>query len=153
MKRKGFVMIETIIVITVLTIGLVSIYISYSTLISRAQVKNTYENVEYIYKAYMVGNYIKEKIGVSSNTTYKYNGTGVPTALNNIMRDFNINKIYVFTGSTSTPNITLAPLDGSSIVFFDQWDDYEQGKSNFVVKFKEGDYPTEQINFASIAIR
>ena len=69
MKRKGFVMIETIIVITVLTIGLVSIYVSYSTLISRAQVKNTYENVEYIYKAYMVGNYIKEKIGVSSNTT------------------------------------------------------------------------------------
>ena len=50
MKRKGFVMIETIIVITVLTIGLVSIYVSYSTLISRAQVKNTYENVEYIYQ-------------------------------------------------------------------------------------------------------
>ncbi len=151
MSKKGFVMIETIIVITVLTVGLISLYVSYSTLISRAQVKNTYENVEYIYKAYTVGSFIKDNIGISTDAVYK-KSTVSNSSLRKIMEDFDIDKVYVFKPSNTPPTFTYSNLDGSSIMFLDQWESFVSNQVNFVVKFKTGEEPTEEINFASIAI-
>ena len=51
-EKNGFVMIETVVVITILTVGLISLYASYSLILSKAVTKNYYDNVEHIYKSY-----------------------------------------------------------------------------------------------------
>lgn len=57
-NRKGFVFIETIVVISVLTIALMSLYANYAKIMSNTKELNTFDTVEYNYKTY----YIKEMI-------------------------------------------------------------------------------------------
>lgn len=153
-NTKGFVMIETIIVITILSIGLISLYSSYSVLLSRAKVKNTYDNVEYIYKTYFVGNYIKETVSTIPSGFTKYVAGGSnPTGINYIMNNLSIDKIYIINSNSNYENvIDKTRLDGSTIGYFNKWNDYEAGKLNFIVKFKVGVAPRQNINFASIAL-
>lgn len=154
-NKKGFVMIETIIVITILSVGLISLYSSYSVILSRAKVKNTYDNVEYIYKAYFVGNYIKENVSTIPNgfTKYVVGAGSNPAKLNFIMNNLSIEKIYIINSTLNYENvINKSRLDGSSVGYFNKWNDYEAGKINFIVKFKEGTPPRENLNFASIVL-
>lgn len=58
--KKGFVLVETIAVITVLCIILVLLYASYSNLIKSVEEKSLYDNTEYIYKTAIVRDYILE---------------------------------------------------------------------------------------------
>lgn len=48
--KKGFVFIETIIVVTILTVALMSIYVNYSKIISNTKELNTFDTAEYNYK-------------------------------------------------------------------------------------------------------
>ena len=52
--KKGFVFIETIIVITILTVGLMSLYANYSKIISNTKEFNTFDTAEYNYKTYFL---------------------------------------------------------------------------------------------------
>lgn len=52
--KKGFVFIETIIVVTILTIALMSIYANYSKIISNTKEFNTFDTAEYNYKTYFL---------------------------------------------------------------------------------------------------
>ncbi|MDD2409226.1 MAG: prepilin-type N-terminal cleavage/methylation domain-containing protein [Bacilli bacterium] len=146
-NTKGFVMIETIIVITILMVGLISLYSSYSVIISRLQVKNNYDNVEYIYKAYFVGDYLIDNNNVSTFTIYKPD-----TSINDlkfIIDNLSIDKIYVIPKNFDY-KAEIPKLEGSSIAYFNKWNDYEKNKINIVVKFKSDDIPSK-INFASVA--
>jgi len=59
--KKGFVFIETIIVVTILTVALMSIYANYSKIISNTKEFNTFDTAEYNYKTYhLSGTYISE---------------------------------------------------------------------------------------------
>lgn len=153
-SNKGFVMIETIIVITILSIGLISLYSSYSVILSRAKVKNTYDNIEYIYKAYFVGNYVKERYGVIPKGFTKITPGGSTKAeISFIMNNLSIEKIYIINSNLNYESvIDKTRLDGSTIGYFNKWNDYEAGKLNFVVKFNKGTLPRPEINFASIAL-
>ncbi len=57
-NNKGFVFIETIVVIVVLTIGLITIYLSFSTLLANEKRRNTYNNINYIYRTYYFEDYL-----------------------------------------------------------------------------------------------
>jgi Tfp pilus assembly protein PilE len=59
-NKKGFVFIETIIVITVLSAGLLAIYSSYTSAITKEQKRTYYDDAAYIYRSYYIGNYILE---------------------------------------------------------------------------------------------
>ena len=48
--KKGFIFIETIIVVTILTVALMSIYANYSKIISNTKEFNTFDTAEYNYK-------------------------------------------------------------------------------------------------------
>jgi len=64
MNKKGFVLMETITVVTVLCFVLAMLFASFNVIISKLQKNNTYDNTEYIYKTYM----IREEL-VSSNVS------------------------------------------------------------------------------------
>lgn len=150
MKRKGFVMMETLVVMTALTIGLISIYSSYSVLLSRAKVSQSHETVDKIYKTYFISEYIKENVNMSQGLTI-YNINSAPENIKFIMENFNMEKLYVFNSSQDfTQYIDYSILDGTSIAYFDIWDGYDATKYNFVAKYKTGDYPRESSEFASI---
>lgn len=61
MNQKGFVLMETIVVIFVLCVILVMLYASYSNLLISVQNKSLYDNTEYIYKTQLVREYLEEK--------------------------------------------------------------------------------------------
>lgn len=59
MRRKGFVLMETIIVITVLCVVLVTLYGAYSKLLIDVNKKSLYDKTEYIYKTNVVRDYLE----------------------------------------------------------------------------------------------
>jgi len=143
---KGFVMIETIIVITILTVGLISLYSSYSVILSKSKVKSNYDNIEYLYKAYFIGNYLVDN-NVFSNFTL-YNSNNSDNNLGFIINNLLIDKIYVIPKDFDYKEI-IPNLDGSSIAYFNKWKYYDKNKINIIVKFKSEDVPSK-INFASV---
>ena len=54
MKSKGFVLVETIVVILVLCVLLIMLYGGYMNVISAVQRKSYYDNAEYIYKTSLI---------------------------------------------------------------------------------------------------
>jgi len=145
---KGFVMIETIIVITILTVGLISLYSSYSVILSKSKVKNNYDNIEYLYKTYFIGNYLVDNNVFSNFTIYKQDT--LDNDLNFIIDNLSIDKIYVIPKNFDY-KVKIPNLDGSSIAYFNKWKDYDENKINIIVKFKTDDVPSK-INFASVVL-
>ena len=58
MKKKGFVFIETIIVIVVLTVGMIAIYSSFSSVLNNGKRRSTYDDVAYIYRSYYIQEFL-----------------------------------------------------------------------------------------------
>ena len=145
---KGFVMIETIIVIIILTVGLISLYSSYSVILSKSKVKSNYDNIEYLYKAYFIGNYLVDNNVFSNFTIYKQDT--LDNDLNFIIDNLSIDKIYVIPKNFDY-KVKIPNLDGSSIAYFNKWKDYDENKINIIVKFKTDDVPSK-INFASVVL-
>ena len=54
MKKNGFVFMETIVVISVLSITLLMLFASYSYILRKSREKNTFDTTESIYKTYFV---------------------------------------------------------------------------------------------------
>lgn len=74
-KQNGFVFMETIVVISVLSITLLLLFGSYSYILRKSRAKNTFDTTESIYKTYYVksffDNYRKEQ-GRSGNSVKMY---------------------------------------------------------------------------------
>lgn len=154
-KREGFVMIETIIVITILSVGLISLYASYSLILSKAINRSYYDNVGDVYKSYFVGKYLADNNYTNFTENFKEINITNPELLN-ITNNFNIQKIYLAKGEYS--NITnpsnLLLLDGSTITYLKVMDSYDESKINIIVKFvEENDDPVLNVtSFASITL-
>jgi Tfp pilus assembly protein PilE len=58
MNNKGFVFVETIIVITVLSVALITIYSSFSTVLSNEKKRSAYDDTAYIYETYYIEDYL-----------------------------------------------------------------------------------------------
>lgn len=137
MKNKGFVLIETMIIICVLCVGLLSIYKSYSSLIGKINnetnnsiVENDYK-AEYIAKRMLYNNVTDEsfsyvKIDSSAKQICDINGcTGatLDDAANNIISSFdvlNLEKVYYIKGGLNAfinNDSLLMKLDGSTITY------------------------------------
>src|SRR5574344_533524 len=106
MKKNGFVMIETIIVMTVLSVGMISLYATYSLLASKATTKSKYDNAEYIYKTYFI----------AKNKTCKFaSNIETITNLNKVATSLGANKIYCIMNITSVVKDNLLSFDGTTI--------------------------------------
>ena len=70
MKKNGFVFMETIVVISILSITLLMLFASYSYILRKSREKNTFDTTESIYKTYYIKNVI-------DNYKTKNSGTGL----------------------------------------------------------------------------
>ena len=57
-KNNGFVFVETIVVIVILTLGLVMVYSSFSSVLSNDKRRATYNDVAYIYRTYYIEDFL-----------------------------------------------------------------------------------------------
>ena len=62
MMKRGFLLLETIVVISVLCILLITLYVAYNNTTNAVKSQLRYDNTEYIYKAYILKNFLEEKI-------------------------------------------------------------------------------------------
>lgn len=103
MKNKGFVLMETIVVIVVISVALLTIFSSYNKILRKVKSENKYDTSEYIYMT----SYIKKNLSslcgsitpnnLSSDSTI----TNYYTCTNNKLDIFGVNKIYVLTDLNS----------------------------------------------------
>jgi len=61
MNKKGFVLMETIVVIVVISVALLTIFSSYNKILRKTKAENKYDTSEYIYMTEYVKNFIKTK--------------------------------------------------------------------------------------------
>ena len=119
-KNKGFVLLETIIVMSVLLIGMILLYSNYNRIFMNSGKISYYDNVEDMYTAYYV--YLnKDTINTSSNGV-------VDVSDNEVLKNLGIERIYfidkdVFTNLytkevSNCENLdSLNCFDGSTIAY------------------------------------
>lgn len=103
MKQKGFVLIETIVVILVLCVLLIMLYGGYMNVITSVQKKSHYDNTEYIYKTTLVKDYLLETNTNIETETVITICKGQENCLNNftdnymqeLIKQMHINSIYI----------------------------------------------------------
>ena len=119
-KNKGFVLLETIIVMSVLLIGMILLYSNYNRIFMNSGKISYYDNVEDMYTAYYV--YLnKDTINTSSNGV-------IDVSDNEVLKNLGIERIYfidkdVFTNLytkevSNCENLdSLNCFDGSTIAY------------------------------------
>ena len=60
MNKKGFVLMETIVVIVVISVALLTLFSSYNKILTKVQSENKNDNPEYLYMTYYVKEYLKK---------------------------------------------------------------------------------------------
>ena len=97
-NKKGFVLIETIIVMSVLLIGMIILYSNYNKMIINSSKVNYYDNVEDMYTAYYTYKYANDLIAWNSDSNYEVIKTGnLGENFKNIFSNLNIETIYYFS--------------------------------------------------------
>ena len=137
MNNKGFVFIETIIVICVLTISLMSLYANYNKIISNTKELNTFDTTEYNYKTY----FLKKKYMSDSYFTVSTNppckSISNPFALD--ASDTSTIKICKLTDVSSYPEDKLKKLDAYIIDYLNSKDFNINNYNIFLVEYKKKD--------------
>lgn len=111
-KNKGFVLMETIVVISVLCVVLVVLYAAYSSLISSVHKKSLYDNTEYLYKTSV----IRKELEADENVVNVYK-SGEPYIYCSDLLSKNTNSIK---SCTSTSDLfEFMKVKG---VYFSSWD-------------------------------
>lgn len=97
-NKKGFVLIETIIVMSVLLIGMIILYSNYNKMIINSSKVNYYDNVEDMYTAYYAYKYVNDLETWNNDSDYKVIKTGdLGENFKKIFSNLNIETIYYFS--------------------------------------------------------
>ena len=117
MNKKGFVLMETILVIVIISVSLLTLFSSYNKILTKMKAENRFDNPEYLYMTY----HIKERLGELSGfptTSDIYNFAGTVTTPTNLMTKFSTNEqkvlksifnvkyIYIVKGINSSTSET-----------------------------------------------
>lgn len=79
MKKNGFVFIETIVTVVVLSASLLLLYSSYSNSIQNEKERLYYDDVAYIYRTNYIRRFLEENSNVEALKAYGFNGTYITT--------------------------------------------------------------------------
>lgn len=97
--KKGFALLETIIVITFLSVSLLLLYGTFSNMMNNSKKNILYDDAVNIYKAYYLKEYLNlnglnDKLS-STNITILNCANFSFASCENILKTFNINQIYI----------------------------------------------------------
>lgn len=99
MNKRGFVLVETLIVSTIVIISLMSLVVSYNNIINKTNMSQNYDNINDIYKIY----YLKKLINTDENNLYITNDNCeeyISPDCINIYNSLNIKYILISDGSS-----------------------------------------------------
>lgn len=133
MKNKGFVLMETIVVIVVISVALLTIFSSYNKILRKLKTENKYDTSEYIYMTNYIKEYLQDNTKCNPSlsadnilaidtklTSNRYldhiekKSCGIETALTN--SGFNVKKIYIVSNINKFDN-TLSNSNKNSEYF------------------------------------
>ena len=147
--KRGFALLETLIVITFLIVSLLLLYGTFSNMLSNSKKNILYDNVSNIYKAYYVKEYLNlgslqniETNDIRDITCNEVNISGCATLLN----ELEIKKIYI-------ANINLKDYDKEKYTsnlnnYLDTLTNKSNNKYRLILEFNKEDV----LAFASIEI-
>lgn len=147
--KKGFALLETLIVITFLMVSLLLLYGTFSNMLSNSKKNILYDNASNIYKAYYVKEYLSlgslpniETNDIKEITCNEINISGCTTLLN----ELEITKLYI-------ANINLKEYDKEKYTsnlnnYLDTLSNKSNNKYRLILEFNKEDI----LAFASIEI-
>lgn len=98
MTKKGFVLMETIIVIVVISVSLLTLFSSYNKIMSKAKIENKYDTSEYIYITKWIKDYLKT-LSDSGIVAKDITNKNITNYINKLENDDNnlygVEKIYI----------------------------------------------------------
>ena len=104
MNKKGFVLMETIVVIVVVSVALLTIFSSYNKILSKLRTENKYDTSEYIYITKYIKDYLQGKVSVtdicsiSNEKCEEFTSHELSQRLDDKQkRIYNVKKIYLLT--------------------------------------------------------
>lgn len=129
MKNKGFVLLETIAVLSIICVTLITLYSGYVRIIKNVKIRSYYDNTEYIYKTKIINEYLSKSITesqIENVDTYIYcskyaHSTGTNPVLCNdsnisyhfLLEEMGVEGVYITKWNTreidSMSLITLEP--------------------------------------------
>lgn len=136
--KKGFVLMETIVVIVVVSVALLTIFSSYNKILSKVKKENKYDTSEYIYMTDYIKRYLKDEIannGLNISVTdiciedesgnyctdnlsdYELSGK-LPDAVKKI---YDVEKIYILTNLNKFDKEMVSPNNKKNSSFFDAY--------------------------------
>ncbi|HIS12512.1 MAG TPA: hypothetical protein IAB40_05315 [Candidatus Onthocola stercoravium] len=115
MNKKGFVIIETIVTVVVLTTSLLYLYNSYSTIINREEARLNYDDLSYVYRTNYIRNFLENNTNINDIKRYSFSDSYTVTigpsfnsmftaeqraqnmqlSLENIFTNFNVNQMIL----------------------------------------------------------
>lgn len=126
-NKKAFVLLETIVVITVLCVILIMLYASYSKILIDVNKKSLYDNAEYIYKTNVVRNLLENQLKKTNTTVSNFMGS-------------NYLKIYCSNTVPGVNKCNSTAVEGNDLfnfmkvnaVYFTKWDTSSLTTADFV---------------------
>lgn len=139
MNKKGFVLMETIVVIVVVSVALLTIFSSYNKILSKLRTENKYDTSEYIYitkyiKDYMQNNQSSLGINVDDISANITNYLSKISNFNNLKSLYGVEKIYLLTNLNKFGN-NETKVDAYMIDYIKKLDVRDQDKL-LIVEYK-----------------
>lgn len=100
MDKKGFVLMETIVVIVVISVALLTIFSSYNKILSKVRAENKYDTSEYIYLTEYIRKNIPNTIfvqDINDDNILNRLTSLTPAQKNTLVRLYGVEKIYILT--------------------------------------------------------
>ena len=112
MNKKGFVFVETLIVVVVLSIALLMIYRSYSDAIHNEKKRLYYDDSAYLYRSFYIKNFLEnntqiDKILNTSDVFLNTYATVIGSSYSNMFNDTQINLGYKETLNNFYNNLNI----------------------------------------------
>lgn len=134
--KKGFVFIETIIVVCILTVSLISLYANYSKIISNTKELNTFDTAEYNYKTYFLKQKYLNKI-TDDNTCVTYTNSPFSEDANKTIKVCKLTSVFTQGDYSNYNNIDAYIID-----YLNNQDFTKKNDNIFLVKYKKKDKQT-----------
>lgn len=167
--KKGFVLMETIVVITVLCVILIMLYASYSKILVNVSKKSLYDNTEYLYKASVVRDYLEDVIEQSSyqssqiymvcrNTISDIDSKCYDKTINNFKNDLfkmmGVESVYITIWNTDEIDATsITTFEATTQNYIKTMDPTDESGYRIIVMFKDQNNETDKDIYQYASLR
>lgn len=161
LNNKAYVLVETIVVISVLCVILIALYGAYSSMIINIEKRNLYDNTDYLYRTKFVRDYIEnedsvnfinDKIYCQDDDNPCYTNT-CTTEKCNLFRFLNVKGIYIFGWDEKVKYV--AGVNASTLRYINSIDatSEDHGTKRLVVMYEEVENGVRKNEYASLKIK